>query len=100
MRVLLVDDEPLAQTALVNILLARGDVEHFDSASNAIAALEKLAKDSYDVLLLDINMLDLSAAALVDQLLKRHFPLPSIVFATAHVQHAIVAFEKHTVTTC
>jgi DNA-binding LytR/AlgR family response regulator len=97
MRVLLVDDEPLAQTALVNILLARGDVEHFDSASNAIAALEKLAKDSYDVLLLDINMLDLSAAALVDQLLKRHFPLPSIVFATAHVQHAIVAFEKHTV---
>jgi len=59
MRVLIVDDEPLAQTALANILLARSDVEHFDSANDAIEALEKLATDSYDVLLLDINRLDL-----------------------------------------
>src|SRR6266568_5321056 len=97
MRVLIVDDEPLAQTALANILSARSDVEHFDSANDAVEALEKLATDSYDVLLLDINMLDLSGTELVDQLRKRHFPLPSIVFVTAHVEHAIAAFEKHTV---
>jgi DNA-binding LytR/AlgR family response regulator len=97
MRVLIVDDEPLAQTALANILAARSDVEHFDSANHAIAALEKLAANSYDVLLLDINLLDRSGIELVDQLLKRHFPLPSIVFATAHVEHAIAAFERRTV---
>jgi CheY-like chemotaxis protein len=34
-------------------------VEHFDSANDASEALKKLATDSYDVLLLDINMLDL-----------------------------------------
>jgi DNA-binding NarL/FixJ family response regulator len=33
MRVLIVDDDPLAQTALANVLSARGDVEHFDSAN-------------------------------------------------------------------
>jgi DNA-binding LytR/AlgR family response regulator len=42
-------------------------------------------------------MLDLSGTELVDQLRKRHFPLPSIVFVTAHVEHAVAAFEKHTV---
>ena len=97
MRVLIVDDEPLAQTALANILSARSDVEHFDSANDASEALEKLATDSYDVLLLDINMLDLSGTQLVDQLRERKLPLPSIVFVTAHVEHAVAAFERHTV---
>jgi two-component system LytT family response regulator len=97
MRVLIVDDEPLAQTALANILAARNDVEHFDSANDAIQALEKLAADSYDVLLLDINMPELSGTELVDQLRERDHPLPSIVFVTAHEQHAIAAFERHAV---
>jgi two-component system LytT family response regulator len=97
MRVLIVDDEPLAQTALADILSARSDVEHFDSAKDAIEALEKLATDSYDVLLLDINMLALWGTELADQLRNRNFPLPSIVFVTAQVEHAIAAFEKHTV---
>ena len=59
MRVLIVDDEPLSQIAVANVLSARSDVEHFDSANDAIEALEKLAADSYDVLLVDINRLDL-----------------------------------------
>jgi two-component system response regulator AlgR len=96
MRVLIVDDEPLAQTALVNILSARSDVEHFDSANDAIAVFEKMATDSYDVLLLDIDR-DLSGSQLVDQLRERNLPSPSIVFATAHVEHAVAAFKKHTV---
>jgi DNA-binding LytR/AlgR family response regulator len=96
MRVLIVDDEPLAQTALANILSARSDVEHFDSANGASEVLERLATDSYDVLLLDISMLDLSGTELGDQLRER-LPLPSIVFVTAHVEHAVAAFEKCTV---
>src|SRR5215469_17418034 len=100
MRVLIVDDQPLAQTALANILSARSDVEHFDSANDTIEALEKLATDPYDVLLLDID-LKLSGSQLVDHLLvdhrERDLPLPSIVFATAHVEHAVAAFERHTV---
>lgn len=96
MRVLLVDDERLAHTALANILSARSDVEHFDSANDAIEALEKLATDSYDVLLLDIDV-DLPGSRLVVQLRERDLPLPSIVFATAHVEDAVAAFERHTV---
>src|SRR6266704_42341 len=97
MRVLSVDDDPLAQTALANILSARRDAEHLDSANDASEALDKLATNSYDVLLLDINMLDLSGTQLVDQLRERNLPLPPIVFVTGHVERAIAAFEKHTV---
>jgi two-component system, LytTR family, response regulator len=96
MRVLLIDDERMAPTALANVLSARSDVEHFDSANDASEALEKLATDSYDVLLLDID-LDLSGPQLVDQLRKRKFFLPSIVFVTGHIEHAVAAFESHTV---
>jgi CheY-like chemotaxis protein len=47
MRVLIVDDEGPAQTALANVLSARRDVEHFDSANDAGEALEKLSTDTY-----------------------------------------------------
>src|SRR5579863_4694371 len=97
MRVLIVDDERPAQAALAEVLSSRSDVEHFDFADDAKEALEKLAADFYDVLLLDINMLDLSGAQLVVRLRKRNLPLPSIVFITAHVEQAVTAFERHTV---
>jgi two-component system, LytTR family, response regulator len=97
MRVLIVVDEPLAQTALVNILSARSDVENFDSANSASEAHKKLASSSYDILLLDVNVLDLSGTRLVDQLREQNFSLPPIVFVTAQVEHAVVAFERYTV---
>ena len=96
MRVLIVEDQPLPQTALANVLSARSDVEHFDSFSDAINALEKLTTDSYDVLLLDID-LEVSGSQLVDQLRKRNLSLPSIVFVTGQVEHAVAAFQRHTV---
>jgi two-component system LytT family response regulator len=97
MRILIVHHEPLAQTALANILSARGDVEHFDSASDAIAALQKLEREPYDVLLLDANMPELSGTELVDQLTQRGVAVPAMVLVTAHDERAIAAFEKDAV---
>ena len=97
MRVLIVDDEPLARTALAPILAARSDVERFDSASDAIEAQERLSKHSYDVMLLDISMPELSGLELLGRLQQYGRPLPSVVLVTAHAQHAVAAFEKHAV---
>ncbi|MGA2647001.1 MAG: LytTR family DNA-binding domain-containing protein [Candidatus Sulfotelmatobacter sp.] len=97
MRVLIVDDEPLAQAALAGILEKRDDVERFDSASDAIVALERLAAVSYDVVLLDIDMPEMSGTEFVDQLRKQGHSLPSIIFVTAHDEYAIAAFEKQAV---
>jgi DNA-binding LytR/AlgR family response regulator len=97
MRVLIVDDEPLARTALAQILRARADVESFDSANDAIEAQERLAKTNYDVMLLDVSMPELSGLELLARLEHYDKPLPSVVFVTAHAEHALAAFEKHAV---
>jgi two-component system LytT family response regulator len=97
MRVLIVDDEPLARNALANVLAARNDIEVCDSTDDAFQAIEKLKKETYDVLLLDINMPELSGIELVDSLKKWGQPMPAIIFVTAHQQHAVTAFEKHAV---
>jgi len=95
MRVLIVDDEPLARTALAKILAARPDVECFDAAGDAIEAEQHLSKDNYDVMLLDINMPELSGFELLSRLEQLPRALPSVVFVTAYSQHAVAAFEKH-----
>jgi DNA-binding LytR/AlgR family response regulator len=97
MRVLIVDDEPLARSALTGALEDRTDIESLDSAMDAVEALKMLEQKSYDVLVLDIHMPELSGIELTDRLNKRNKPLPSIVFVTAHQQHAIAAFERHAV---
>jgi two-component system LytT family response regulator len=97
MRVLIIDDEPLAVSALARILLERHDVETFDSANDAVEAFEKLSKETYDVLLLDINMPEVSGIELLDQMRNDDRPVPSIVFVTAHEEHAVTAFKKHAV---
>ncbi len=97
MRVLIVDDEPLARSALAAVLAGRKDIEAFDSAGDAVEALDKLNKETYDVLLLDIHMPELSGIELVDCLKKRDQAMPAVIFVTAHHQHAVTAFEKHAV---
>lgn len=97
MRVLIVDDEPLARTALEKIVSVRSDIDKFDFARDSFEALDRLNRDTYDVLLLDINMPELSGIELVNRLVAGGNTLPSVVFVTAHDQYAIAAFEQHAV---
>jgi DNA-binding LytR/AlgR family response regulator len=97
MRVLIVDDEPLARSALEQALCGRNDIEVLDSAIDAIQALDMMQKEKYDVVLLDIRMPELSGIELATRLNKRNQPIPSIIFVTAHDRHAVAAFENHAV---
>ena len=97
MRVLVVDDEPVARTALTNILAARNDVDSFEVASDAVEALDKMGKNSYDLLLLDISKPELSGMEFVDQLKQSDRPLPSIVFMNAQNQDAATMFDQNAV---
>jgi two-component system, LytTR family, response regulator len=97
MRVLIVDDEPLVRTALERILIARPDVERFDSAVDAIEAEERLTNNNYDVMLLDISLPARTGLELLDRMGQSQKPAPSVVLVTAYAQHAVTAFEKHAV---
>ncbi len=97
MRVLVVDDEPLARNALSNLLAARGDVTDCELAGDAIEAQQYLAAGAYDILLLDINMPEVSGLELLERMRKRGIPLPSTVLVTAHSDYALEAFNSHAV---
>jgi len=97
MRVLIVDDEPLARTALQRALCGRDDIEMLHSAKDAVQALDLMQKENYDVLLLDIGMPELSGMDLANRLNRENHPIPAIIFVTAHDQHAVAAFDNHAV---
>lgn len=61
-------------------------------AGNAQQALEWLAANACDLLLLDIHMPGPDGRQLAAQLRRRSDP-PAIVFVTAHAEHALQAFE-------
>jgi two-component system LytT family response regulator len=97
MRILIVGDEPHARSALEGILRARRDVLVVDSAVDTCDALKALQERTYDVLLVDIPMPEVSGIELLDRLHAQKLPVPSTIFVTAHNQHAVTAFEKHAV---
>jgi two-component system, LytTR family, response regulator AlgR len=90
-RVLIVDDEPLARARLASLLQECGDVEVVGSVGDGEAALAALTDVHPDVLLLDINMPGLDGKALAARLANRSRPL--IVFCTAYETHALHAFD-------
>lgn len=96
-KALIVDDEPLAREALQKALSARDDIAGFDIAGDAVEALERLKRADYDVLLLDINMPEMSGLEMLDAIAARKKRLPATVFITAHDEHAIAAFERHAI---
>ena len=93
MRVLIVGDEASARTALANVLSMRSDVEGFESASDAVEALDKMGRTSYDAVLLDVNMPEASGLELLERIRATYHQVPAIVFVTAHQPHALKAFE-------
>lgn len=90
MKVLIVDDEPLAREGLRLLLAATADVEIVGECTDGIAAVTALRNGGIDLAFLDINMpgcdgLEVVAAVGVDQ-------MPLVIFLTAYDKHAVEAF--------
>jgi two-component system, LytTR family, response regulator AlgR len=91
MRVLIVDDEPLARARMSMLLRECEGVEVVGSVADGEAVLEVLGELQPDLLLLDINMPGLGGTALAARLAGRL--RPQVVFCTAYDGHAIDAFD-------
>ncbi|RIM68855.1 DNA-binding response regulator [Staphylococcus arlettae] len=92
MKSIIVDDEPLARNELSYLLNQIRHFEKIDEAENVSETLELLLYDDYDVIFLDINLMDESGLDLANKIKKmKHAPF--IVFATAHDTFAVKAFE-------
>ena len=91
MRVLIVDDEPLARRRLVQLLAARPDVEIAGEAEGGREALNLVELLRPDVLLLDIEMPAVDGFAVLKALPQGR--APAIIFVTAFQDYAVEAFE-------
>ncbi len=89
MRVFLVDDEPPARQRMRQLLAEVGDVLVVGEAGDAIEARTAIAETHPDVVFLDMEMPQLSGAALARSLPE---PRPFVVFATAFDRYALDAF--------
>jgi two-component system LytT family response regulator len=94
-RVLIVDDEPAALERLDALLRQVGGVEVVAQAQDGESALAAIDKFRPDLVLLDIQMPDLSGLAVGARLPPDH--RPEIVFVTAFEMFAADAFELEAV---
>jgi two-component system LytT family response regulator len=90
-RVLIVDDEPLARMGVVHRLRQFNDVEIVGECGDGASAVERIMERSPDVVFLDIQMPDMDGFEVLQSLPNE--TLPAVIFLTAYQQHLLRAFD-------
>ena len=93
LRIVTVDDEPLALKRLKLLLQTIPQAEHVGEAGSCAEALAKINQLRPDLLLLDIKMRDGNGFDVVEAIAQRSNP-PLVIFVTAFDQFAAQAFDS------
>ncbi len=96
MKVLIVDDEPLARARLKMLLSSIAGYQLAGEADNGPDAIDKAESMAADILLLDIRMPGMSGLEVCRYFAGKDNP-PAIIFTTAYSEHALQAFESHAI---
>jgi two-component system, LytTR family, response regulator len=94
-RVLIVDDEPLACRGVMARLAKLPDMEVVGECADGASAVERIRDLAPDLVFLDVQMPGMDGFEVVRALPTDR--LPGIVFLTAHDDHALRAFDVHAV---
>jgi two-component system LytT family response regulator len=88
---LVVDDEPLARDGLCLLLAEDPDFAPVLEASGGREAIAQIERAKPDLVLLDVQMPEVDGLAVIRAIGPAH--MPAVVFATAHDEFALHAFE-------
>ena len=91
LRVLIVDDEPLARKALDMALSEFKEIEIIGECADGFEAVKDINQKKPDVVFLDIQMPKLDGFDVLELLDDP----PYIIFVTAYDEYALKAFESH-----
>lgn len=94
MRVVIVDDEPLARERLRRLLSEFPGYEVVGEASDGETALDLIDDEEPDVVLLDIRMGGMDGLQVGRQLSEMEVP-PAVIFTTAYSEHALSAYDAN-----
>ena len=90
-KVLVVDDEPLARERLTTLLSNEPDVELVGPARDGEEAITAIHDDEPDLVFLDVQMPQMNGFDVIDAVGGDKMPL--VIFDTAYDQHALKAFQ-------
>ncbi len=91
LRVLIVDDEPLARASLRGLLARDHEIELAGEATNGEEALALIKREGPDLVFLDVEMPGMGGLEVLDALETNE--RPAFVFTTAFQEYALKAFE-------
>lgn len=94
-RVLVVDDEPIARRRVRRMLRLEPDVDVIDEVGSGSEAIEAIRKERPDLVLLDVQMPDVDGFGVVDALGAEAMPLT--IFVTAFNEYAVRAFDVNAI---
>lgn len=92
-RVLVVDDEPLARRSLRLLLEADSEVELVGECADGHEAAEAILRDEPDLVFLDVQMPEMGGFEALEAVGSAWAPV--VIFVTAYDEHALRAFEFH-----
>jgi len=95
LRVMIIDDEPLARDRIRALLAGEPEVVVCGECTNGRDAVTEIVRLAPDLVFLDIRMPELDGMGVVDAVGAERMPV--IVFVTAHDEHALEAFERRAV---
>ena len=93
MRILVVDDEPLARVRIMDLLARRPEAEVVGQAGSGTEAVEMIVRARPDLVFLDIQMPELDGFGVIEAVDGAHIPI--YIFVTAFDRFALQAFEVH-----
>jgi len=91
LRVLIVDDEPLARDRIRELLKNDSEVEIVGECGSGRAAVTAIREHAPDLVFLDVQMPGMDGFAVLKTLARERLPL--VIFVTAFDQYAVRAFE-------
>jgi len=92
-KVLIVDDEPIARDIMETYVQKLPELQLAGSCKNALEAFRFISQQEIDLLLLDINMPEITG---MDFLRTLKNP-PLVIFTTAYAEYAIESYELNAV---